>query len=61
MLPLALSSLCETTMWSRMHALYKGDVPLQRGTSPLKALLAAGLLALSACGDGGGVILDAGG
>ena len=48
MLPLALSSLCETTAWTRMRALYI-------------APLAAYLLALSACGDGGGVILTPGG
>ena len=48
MLPLALSSLCETTFWPRMRALYI-------------APLAACLLALSACGDGGGAILTPGG
>ena len=48
MLPLALSSLCETTFWTRMRALYI-------------APLAATLLALSACGDGGGAILTPGG
>lgn len=60
MLPLALSTLCKPSAWSRMHSLYKGDVPLQRGTSPLIAPLAAILLALSACGEGGGIILTPG-
>ena len=43
MLPLALSSLCETSFWTRMR-------------THLIAPLAATLLALSACGDGGGII-----
>ena len=43
MLPLALSSLCETSFWTRMR-------------TRLIAPLAATLLALTACGDGGGII-----
>ena len=43
MLPLVLSSLCETSFWTRMR-------------THLIAPLAATLLALSACGDGGGII-----